>query len=149
MKINSAILIITLLVFGCKTNQSKLNPEQYSVIAKGNLHGAGEEGFTKENMVITSQSEWESLRSQMDAVNNVSDNFSDSEIDFSRYRVIAIFDEVKSTGGHSLGVSIQANSDTLIVDVIRKAPEGMATTVVTQPFYLIKIPKSDLQIEFK
>lgn len=145
------VTLILLFALNCKSteNQAKMANEDIVLIAKGNLYGSGEESIEKQNLVITEQQEWEALLSKINAVNNASDGFTETKIDFSKYSVIAVFDEVKTSGGHSLELDIKPESNKIIVEVIRKSPDGMATTVMTQPYYIVKVPKSDLPIEFK
>jgi len=144
------VTLILLFALNCKSthNQEKMGEEDIVLIAKGNLYGSGEEGIKAQNSVITEESVWQDLLAKMNSVNNVSDSFSESKIDFSIYSVIAIIDSVKSSGGHSLDLDFNPNSENIEVNVIRKSPEGMATTVMTQPYYIVKIVKSDLPIIF-
>lgn len=132
-----------------KTNNSNKEDINISLIASGNLHGAGSENIEKQNLVIENKIDWTNLLAKMDGTNNISNSFEETDIDFSEYSVIAVFDEVKSSGGHSIDLNVKRNTDKIIVEVIKNAPSGMATTVITQPFYLAKIKKNNLPIEFK
>jgi len=116
------------------------------LIAKGNLTGS--EGIPKQNLVITTQTDWENLITAMNSVNNVSDSFAEINIDFSKYQVIAVFDEVKSNGGWSVDITdITENTDSVVV-LIENLKRGDSTSVVTQPFYIVKIPVSEKPIVF-
>ncbi|WP_299121915.1 protease complex subunit PrcB family protein [uncultured Winogradskyella sp.] len=143
-------ILILLFVLNCKStqNQEKMGEQDIVLISKGNLYGSGEEGIEKQNSVITNDSDWQDLMARMNSVNKISGGFSESEIDFSKYRVVAVFDEVKSTGGHSIELDIASNSENIEVNISHKSPEGMATTVMTQPYYIVKIVKNDLPISF-
>tara|TARA_B110000114_G_scaffold133888_1_gene140372 strand:+ start:183 stop:563 length:381 start_codon:yes stop_codon:yes gene_type:complete len=120
-----------------------------TLIAKDNLFGNGDEGIIEQNLEITDQKTFDNLISQMNTVNNVSDSFSEIDIDFSQYKVIAIFDEIRENGGHSLELNIKSNSENIIVNITDVVPEGNATTVITQPFHIVKISNSDLPIIFE
>ena len=120
-----------------------------TLIAKDNLFGNGDKGIIEQNLEITDQNTWDNLISQMNSVNSVSDNFSEIDIDFSQYKVIAIFDEIRGNGGHSLELNIMSNSENIIVNITDVVPEGNATTVITQPFNIVKILNSDLPIIFE
>ncbi|WP_299365322.1 protease complex subunit PrcB family protein [Winogradskyella sp.] len=146
------VILIVLLPLSCKTkvNNSKMKDSKTStLIAKGDLYGSGAEGIEKQNIVISNRKDWDDLLEKMNSVNNVSDSFSETEIDFSKFKVIAVFDEVKTTGGHSIELNITEHKDSVLVEVVHKSPEGMATTVLTQPYYITKIMKNDLPIRFK
>jgi hypothetical protein len=151
MKTNILSIVLFLLVLSCKTNveSSKMEIVESFLIAKGNLYGAGSEGIPAQNLIIDNQTDWNNLKKKMDSVNKVSDTFKETTIDFSKFNVIAVFDEVKGSGGHSLELTINSNSENRIVNVSHLAPEGSATTVMTQPFYIVKIAKSKLPIVFK
>jgi hypothetical protein len=144
------VTLIFLLALNCKTtqNQEKMINEDAFLIGKGNLYGSGTEGIEKVNLVITSQSDWRALLAKLNLVNNVSNSFSETKIDFSKFTIIAVFDEVKATGGHLLDADIKTSSKNITVNIITQAPEGMATNVMTQPYYIVKITKSELPIIF-
>jgi hypothetical protein len=147
------LLGITLLLFAlnCKStkNQANMNNEDVVLIGEGKLYGSGSESIEKQNLVITNSKDWNALVAKMNAVNNVSDSFTEIDIDFSEYTVIAVFDEVKNSGGHSLNLIFQKINDKVLVEVLCKSPEGIATSVMTQPYYIVKIPKTEVPIEFK
>ncbi len=144
-------IVILLFALNCKSseNQVKMTKEAIVLIGKGNLYGSGSEGIEKQNLIITSPKEWKDLLNKMNAVNKVSDSFSETDIDFSEYTVIAVFDEVKNSGGHSLNLVLEEADDKILIEVLRKSPDGMATSVMTQPYYIVKIPKPSLPIVFE
>ncbi|WP_299112389.1 hypothetical protein [uncultured Winogradskyella sp.] len=144
-------ILVLLFALNCKSteHQTKMAKEDIVLIGKGNLFGSGAEGIEKQNLIVTGSDQWNGLLKKMNSVNNVSDSFSETKVDFSKYTLIAIFDDVKGTGGHSIELDINTNSENIEVNIDHKGPEGIATTVMTQPFYIVKIPKSDLPILFK
>ncbi len=151
----SLVLIVLLCVFNCKTNMEKTITEhaetktiESKVVSKGNLYGSGAEGIDEQNMVITNQNDWDELMTQMNSVNNVSDGFSETAIDFSQHTIIAVFDKVKGSGGHRLELAIISNSKNTIVNITHVAPKGNATSVMTQPFHILKIAKQNLPVKF-
>lgn len=151
MKKNVLIILLSIFVLSCNSdddNPGMVNVES-TLIAKNNLFGNGDEGIIKQNLEITDQNTWDNLISQMNSVNNVSDNFSEIDIDFSQYKVIAIFDEIRGSGGYSLELNIKSNSENIIVNVTDVVPEGSALAVITQPFHIVKILNSDLPIIFE
>lgn len=85
----------------------------------------------------------------MNSVNNVSEIFSETDINFSEYTIIAVFDEIKGNGGHGMELNIISNSENIIAIVTDLVPEEFATTVMTQPFYIAKIQNSNLPIIFE
>lgn len=154
MKIQALILLSLVFFLNCKSNKiegnnAKMKKSELTLIAKGNLHGAGEEGITKQNTVIENQSDWSNLMTQMNNVNNVSDNFRETEIDFSKYSIIAVFNDVKGNGGSSIELKVSTSLEqNTVVNVKYISPSGYATSVITQPFYIAKISKTALPIIF-
>ena len=139
------------LFISCTSNNDnqELTDLEFTLIAKENLHGNGAEGISEQNLIISDQTTWNNLITQMNSVNNVSDNFTKTDIDFSEYKIIAVFDEIKENGGHILELNIVWNSENIIVNITDLVPEGNATSVITQPFYIVKIQNTDLPIIFE
>lgn len=150
------ILGITALLFAlnCKTTENKMNTftdtKQIDVIliAKGSLYGSGKEGIKKQNLVITSSENWNELVAKMDSVNEVSNSFSETDIDFSKYSVIAVFNGVVGSGGHNINLAVDKKEDEILVNIISKSSMGLAVTVMNQPYYIAKIPKTNLPVVF-
>jgi len=85
----------------------------------------------------------------MNSVNNVSDNFQEINIDFSQYQIIAVFDKIYSNGGHSIDIiNVKENGKSITV-VVNNLLTGDATSVIAQPFHIVKIPKTEKQIIFE
>ena len=151
MKKNVLIILLTIFVLSCNSNEGNsgmVNIEPI-LIAKDNLYGNGGEGISEQNLVISDQNTWIELISQMNSVNNVSDSFSEIDIDFSEYTVIAVFDDIKPNGGYFLEMNVVSNSENIIVNINVSSPEGITTTVITQPFIIVKILNSELPILFQ
>jgi len=149
---NTLIILISIFVLNCKTinsNSVEMKNDKSTLIAKGNLYGDGAEGLVKQNMIITTSNAWNNLLTKMNAVNTVSNNFSETDIDFTKYKIVAVFDDIKSTGGHRLDLKINSDSKNTIVTITNTGPDGFATTVITQPFHIVKIMANDLPIIFK
>ena len=112
----------------------------FTEIGKGALFGNGQEGITESNLTITTTSEWQTLISQMDSYNNVSDNFTETNIDFDVYLVVAIFLEVKGQGWEVETENVLENENNITISTLETE---YATAVMTQPFCIVKIPKTE------
>ena len=117
----------------------------FTTISNGTLHGDGSEEIAESNMVINNANDWQDLITKMNSVNNVSDNFSETNIDFNNYLVLAVFLEVKRYGWGVEIVKIIESKNNLIVS--KKEIPSIAA-VITQPFSIVKILKTDKPIEF-
>jgi hypothetical protein len=119
------------------------------LIAQGELHGNGKEEFSRGGVVIKTDSEWEAFKQKINTTNNVADTyFTGKEIDFSTDQIIAVFDEVKGSGGWSIDITgITELQDKILISVTN-LKKGGGYTVMTQPFQTVKIPVSEKEIEF-
>ena len=120
-----------------------------NIMSQGNLYGSGEEGIVEQNLIITNQSDWDDVMLLMNSVNEVTQGFTETKIDFDTCTIIAVFDKVRSSGGYGLELNIETKSDEIIVNTIKTSPEGYASAVMTQPYCIVKVAKSDLPIVFK
>jgi len=151
MNKNVLIILLTIFVLSCNSDDdnSEIVNIETTLIAKDNLYGSGDEGIIEQNLIISDQTTWNNLMTQMNLVNNVTDNFTETDIDFSEYKILAVFDEIKGNGGHSLELDITSDSENIIVNITYLDPEGNATTEITQPFHIVKISNSNLPIIFE
>lgn len=145
------LILPALLLFNCNPEDNITEPIDFetSLIAKDNLYGAGDEGINQQNLVITDQNAWDTLMTQMNSVNNVTEVFSETAIDFSIYKVVAVFDVVRGNGGHQLDLNIVEETDHIAINITHIVPEGLVTFVMTQPYHIVKIPITDLPIVFE
>jgi len=73
-------------------------------------------------------------------------------INFENFQVVAIFAGEKPTGGYSIEIiSVQKISDKLIIQYKERAPSPnlMVIQILTQPFHIMTIPKTNLPISFQ
>ena len=145
MKIFITILFSLLLV-GCPKNEEGV----FTSLSKGNLFGNGAEGFKKENIVISSKKEWKFFLSKFDTTNKVSSTFENA-MDFSKEMIVICLDNVRNSGGFSVEIIevIKEASITLIkVKFKSPKPMDMVTSVIIQPYHIVKINKTNKKIKF-
>ncbi|MBF4471197.1 protease complex subunit PrcB family protein [Flavobacterium sp. HJJ] len=129
-----------------ETAGSSINP---ITIRKYILYGNGDEKIHQQNLIINSNSDWTQLMQQMNTRNNVTNSFSETNIDFSKYTVIAIFDKIYGNGGHSIDITNIAEHQNNIIVTVANLLTGDVTSVMTQPFHIVKIPKTTKPIIFQ
>ncbi|KUJ52636.1 protease complex subunit PrcB family protein [Chryseobacterium sp. JAH] len=133
----------------CDDNENNIEyktPITTQPIGKGNLSGSY---VSQQNIVITTTAQWTALLNSLDSVNNISGGFTETNIDFNQFMVIATFDQVFSNGGHSIDIiTVDENPQNIVVD-LEKLLTGNATSVVTQPYHIVKIPKSTKPVLFQ
>jgi len=127
----------------CKEKETEI---PFVQIGKGILSGS--EGISTQDMIITTQEEWENLKTAMRTETN---NFSETEIDFDKYSVVAVFDKVHYSGSYEIAITkIIDYSDKVVVTVKVNIPKGIAAPqVITQPYHIVKTPILTKSIEFK
>ena len=145
MKIFITILFSLLLV-GCPKNEEG----GFTPLSKGNLFGNGAEGFKKENIVISSKKEWKSFLLKIDTTNKVSSTFENA-IDFSKEIIVICLDNVRNSGGFSVEIiEVIKEAGTTLIKVKFKSPKpmDMVTSVIIQPYHIVKINKTNKKIKF-
>ena len=146
------VLIFSLfIVIGCcKNDGGVVNFESTEItpieIGKDALYGVGEEGIPQSNLVITNGNDWQTLMNQMNSINNVTEGFSETDIDFDEYLVLAVFLGVKNTGWEVEMNSVVENET--VVDVETQEIE-FDSAVMCQPFHIVKIPVTGKEIVFE
>jgi hypothetical protein len=119
------------------------------IIQDGSLSGSEE--MPEQNLVIRKNKDWNDLLEKVNAINNESDNFTETDIDFSQFMIIACFDAVRGSGGYDIHIAdITQSSKKITVDVEQGSPGGgVVTTVITQSYLIIKLPTSKKTVSFK
>ncbi len=151
MKLFSLALTLV-FYFSCSQKVIDHTNEQQMItnIYQGSLTGAGEEGFTKENIVIQNIEDWNSFLTKLNSVNKVSDRFQ-SAIDFSKKSVIIAIDDVRNTTGFTIKVTEVLPKSKNVEVVVKKQgpkPTDMVGMAITQPIHIITINKTDKKILF-
>lgn len=158
MKLIFPILAFSsILIFGMNCSTSKktalVTPGDmtYTIINSGNMFGAGEEGLAAG---IIAASNMEEMNAVIDQINSVNPEIKDSIISdihfFDEYMLVFIFDKIRGSGGHSLDIkSISNTGENIIVTTREIAPNGQASTVMTQPYVILKIEQSSLPIQLE
>lgn len=114
-------------------------------IGQGTLSGGGKENISKSNLVITNDTDWQNLLNKMNTVNDVTSGFTEKMIDFDRYQVIAVFLDIKSSGWE---VEIEKVTEEKGKIYVTTKEKEFASTVMTQPFCIVKIVKTDKEVVF-
>lgn len=148
MKKYISIGLLLLLVISCnKSNDIDLN---LTLIHQGTLYGAGDENISEENLVIEKVEDWEDLLVKINAVNSGSEYFSETEIDFDEFIVIACFDKVRPSAGYSITISnTEVKNKEVEFTISKESADGMVASVITQPYYIAKFPRTKKKISFK
>jgi len=145
------LIFSSFIILSCTHDKaSQASPVPITEIDKESLYGAGAEGIHQSNFVITNTTDWQNLMTQMNSTNNVTDNFAETNIDFNIYEIVAVFDEVRSNGGWTTEISsiTETATEISVAYHFSSGNGGFATCVITQPFHIVKIPKSSKPVNF-
>ncbi|MFT6501526.1 MAG: hypothetical protein ACJASQ_001638 [Crocinitomicaceae bacterium] len=125
---------------------SNVYPLSINEVASGYLTGYGAEGIEEGGVVINSLEEWNALTTKMNSVNKA---IKEQSIDFNRVTVLAYFDQIRGSGGYTVQIATATKTGKKIQAQIKKAsPEGDAIEIMTQPFHIVIIQKSDEKVSF-
>lgn len=144
MKTRILLFLLGIGLMNSCNNDDFQSPEiNFTEIGKGALFGNGQEGISQSNLTISNTTEWQNLISQMNSINNATNNFTETNINFNEYTVFAIFLEVKANGWEIGTESVTENEDNITVTT---QEIEMVNSTMTQPFSIIKIPKTEKTI---
>ncbi|WGH76212.1 hypothetical protein P8625_03335 [Tenacibaculum tangerinum] len=147
MKIKILIFLFGIGILSSCNNDDNSDFESTSInfteIGKGALYGNGQEGIPESNMIIKNTNEWHNLISQMNSVNNVSDNFTEINVDFDEFLIVAIFLEVKGQGWGIQTENVIENENNITISTLETEYE---TSVMTQPFCIVKMSNTEKTI---
>jgi hypothetical protein len=124
-----------------------IKEEPIVLIAQGVL--CGRESIIKQNIVITTKTDWENLKTAMNTVNNVTDSFADIDIDFSKYQIIAVFDKLKVNGGWTIDITDITEYANSLEVTVRNLKTGDSTITITRPYYIVQIPVNKKNVVFQ
>tara|TARA_R110002124_G_scaffold113456_1_gene267848 strand:- start:40295 stop:40729 length:435 start_codon:yes stop_codon:yes gene_type:complete len=126
-------------------NDPEFQPTEinFSGVGRGSLLGNGDEGIEQYNLLINNDSDWQYLMTQMNITNNVTAGFTETDIDFETYSIVAVFLEIKPVGWYLEITNIIENEDNIALTV--EEVESVAA-IITQPFHIVKIPKTEKEI---
>ncbi|WP_430412611.1 protease complex subunit PrcB family protein [Kordia sp.] len=145
------LCVVSLFLLSCDSDDSETTNTtiETTLIGVGNLYIGSSQGVDEQNLIINNESEWNALITLFDAANDVSSTFTETDVDFTAFTVIVAIDQVRPNGGHLLDIAVNANSENIVVTVTSLVPQGAATTVFTQPYHIVKIPKNTLPVIFE
>ena len=145
-------LILCILLFGVLGCSSTIQPSKtlkkeeiiFSTIYKGTLFGNGIEGILEEKFTIKNEKQWQVFLNKINSVNNVSSSFSEININFSNHNIICVFDTIRNTGGYAIEIErvfVEKKNLNIVYNKKEPGPMEMVTTIITQPYHIVKIEK--------
>ncbi|RZJ54468.1 MAG: protease complex subunit PrcB family protein [Flavobacterium sp.] len=139
-------LSILFLITSCDSDDSEVSEVQFTVIAQGDVYNGNFE-TPKLNLVIKNNEQWNALKNSMSSYSVTKIN--ETDIDFTKYEVIAVVDQVYRSGGYSIDITKISQNNRNIIVKVDQLQKGNLTSVITQPFHIVKITKTGKRIIFK
>ena len=106
--------------------------------------------YERKNHIITDENKWKSLLSE--AYKTYSSIPTLTQVDFNKEMVIAVFQGRNSSGGFGIKVTKIVEKDQSIevfIEETKPKSGQIVTMVLTQPYHIIKLKKSNNQVIFK
>ncbi len=148
--------ILATFIASCQSDDSQpADGGDHTIPVGFTLIGDGElmenESIPASNLVIDNETDWNALKTQLDLHNPHSQDLTETTIDFSEFKVIAVIDELRNYGVDDVStVTVTQTNGQIIVNSHHSDPDpGNAQIVLTQPFHIVKAPQSDLPVIFE
>jgi len=117
----------------------------FEVLAEGFLYINETEDFSQEIKVVRSELE---LLALLEKMNRDNETVEKPSVNFENTMLLFCFDRVRGTSGHSIEVKlINETEDQISVHLTHTGPKDMAAEVITQPFTIVSIDKTDKKIQ--
>lgn len=147
----SGLLLVSMA--GCQsddaapTNNPDSGSVQFENVKQDMLSG---DAVSSGNYVVKTDEQWNVFKEMVNAAYQEDiDALEGVEVDFTAYDVIATVDEWHPNGGHLIDIASITNIDDVIIVSVEATGEGDGTTLVMQPFHIVKIQKTTLPITFE
>ena len=101
-----------------------------------------------QNVLINNQTQWDALLISMNEVNNVSATFTETNIDFSSFDIIAVFRNPISNSSSTVDITSIIENQVNRVVTVQNLTNGISSDI-SQPFHIVKIPRSTKPVVFQ
>ena len=137
-------LLLTFITFflltSCSNNEevesSSFTPQNipFTLIGSGPYSG----NAVTSNLVIQNSTQWNNLMNQLTP--DVTNQFTETNIDFNNFFLVAIIDGVRPNTGYSVSITNIVENENNITVNVNHSNSGSGYNVLTQPFHIVKIP---------
>ena len=147
-------IILSLVLFlslSCSKNDDKQSvpnvatPITFILIGKSSISDPSQ---PLQNVLITNQTQWDTLLTSMNEVNNVSNNFIETSINFNDFDIVAVFKNPISNSTSTVDIASIVENQTNRLVTIEYLKIGISNDIA-QPFHIVKIPKSAKPVIFQ
>lgn len=133
-------LMAMVFVLGCSNEDNTVQNVEFTTIAKGMESDFFESNSNSMNLVFTNSEAWSQFVESAG-----SEYFSEINIDFSQYEVVAIVDQIRPTATNLNILKIEEHDAHLLVVSDIKIGDA---TVVSRPYHVVKFFKKNKNVLF-
>lgn len=119
-------------------------PVTFETITKRSL--TGNEGISQSNVVITNDVDWTNLLNQINSIGFVTTDLNPNPIDFNSEMLVAVISEQKPDLWFVEITSVIENANDI---TITSQETGGGFLQISQPYHIIKIPKTNKSFVFQ
>lgn len=141
----SFLFLLTSCSNDSNSNQSDVS---FSTVVQKDLSPSDQKPIAETKVVITDIQAWNAFITKISVVNEESKYFIDTNIDFTKFQIIAVIDQKYLNGGHTIDITKIAENKNNIYVKVEKLHTGNIATVLTQPYHIVKIAKSSKKVIF-
>ena len=158
---NIFLLLVCLIFLSCNNNDEP-TPIPFvpvtitpTLISKYNIGVSSSIGISEQKTIYNESTNWNLLLNQIEdyylplGEDYLAQHFLETNIDYTNYTVIAVFDRVYGNGGHSIDITNITEYENTIVVTVENLLTGNGSSVITQPYHIVKIPKTNKPIIFQ
>ena len=99
------------------------------------------------NLVIQNNTQWVTLKNEL--TQNVTNQFTETNIDFNNFFLVAVIDNVRPDTGFVVNINSILEYENNIIVTVTSNNTGSGYQVLSRPFRIVKIPKSIKPISFQ
>ncbi len=140
------IFMVSAILVSCSDAGSEKEKIAFEIVHDGTYSAIQE----KRELVINTNDEYQKL--MQDVYKNMDQMPRIPVVDFTKNTLIAVFVGTRSTAGYLVSIdSISESSKNLNVEVLETTPgkNCMTSDVITAPYTIVKVPKTDKKAVFK
>lgn len=138
------LIPMILLLASCASNKNLLSKFSYESLMRGNLNIDNEEQIV---VLIESKKDWQEFQENLQQ----SDKWQNLKIDFQKEIILLLIDEQKSDPAYKTFIS-KINETEKEIEVYwetERIESDMMPMVMSSPYHIYKIPKTEKQLVIK
>ena len=142
------VFVMSCAAIGVNNNEAQMfdRAPSYEVLIEGQVGG-----YEKPQIhVIKEQESLNEVYAQINKTNTP--KYDVPIVDFKKETVVAVFMGARNTGGYRVSITtVKKQKKKLVIRVLEEEPgaKDMVTTVLTQPYCIVKIDEADRELIFE